>query len=83
MIDETLTNDAVSASTNPSVSVSDAVVEIKGPGCIFLECKSPSGDWISIGSVAGAFSISTADPALSYRFRAQEVLNNARVYFGP
>jgi len=82
-LNETITNDGVSSIFNPTTTISDVVVEGNGRGQIFLECQVPSGQWVSMSEKTGAFSISTPDPDISYRFRARNVQENVRVYIGP
>lgn len=82
-LNETITGNAVSSTFTPAGPVSDVVVEDNGRGQIFLECQVPSGGWEGVSSKIGAYSVNTPDPAILYRFRALDVLDNVRVYMGP
>ena len=82
-INETITDNGVSSTFNPTGAVTDAVVEGNGKGHVFLECQVPGGEWVTIGDQVGAFSINTPDTAIGYRFRASNVEESVRVYLGP
>ena len=82
MINEIIT-DSPSATTTPTKDISDIIVEITGPGTVYLEVKNPSGNWVIVTSMTGAFSITTPDDTLEYRFRPVGVDNQAAVYMGP
>jgi hypothetical protein len=85
MINETITGDAVSSSTNPTVSVSDVIVTGDVyPGHVSLESQIPSKtDWVVVGTVSGARSVVTSDVNVAYRFRAHNVGGSVDVYLGP
>ena len=83
MINETIQGDNTSASTVPTTATSDCVVELTGPGCVFLQCRVPGGEWINVNKASGASAVVTPDAAVEYRFKAQNVEIPARVYFGP
>ena len=82
-IQETISGNTPSAETAPANGVSDAVVEIDGPGVVYLEVKAPNTGWKSIGLLSGSVSVITPDTSLVYRFRPEEVEKQANVYFGP
>ena len=84
MINEVITGDATSAATNPTAAVSDVITDDwSAQGQLLLECQAPSGEWKTISNVRGVVSVSTPDPNIQYRFRAINVPDNVRVYFGP
>jgi hypothetical protein len=83
MIDENIAGNTPSAITNPTDTVSDAVVSGDFIGSVILEAKAPNGDWKPVYSGSGAYSVSTPDPAIEYRFRPVNVTGSAHVYLGP
>ena len=83
MINEEIQGDATSATSMPTSANSDCKVELTGPGCVFLQSRVPSGEWTNINKMSGACIVSTPDANIEYRFKAQNVENPARVYFGP
>ena len=83
MIDEVITADNTSASTNPTSNVSDIIVSIDGAGTVLLECRKPSGKWEQVSNRSGAYSIYTPDINLEYRFRGLGLKGSAAVYMAP
>ena len=79
-IDQTLQNDEISSVSTPSAQVSDIVVENPSHGSIVLQVKTPNGGWVNLTDREGAYSVSTPDTALEYRFVAKNVDKPARVY---
>jgi len=71
-----------SPTTNPAAPVSDAIVNMLGPGGVRLETKTPSGEWVAVTNQTGAFAVSTPDSGLEYRFVLQGE-GPADVYLGP
>jgi len=82
-IQETISGTTPSAETAPANGVSDVVVELRGPGKVYLEAKAPNSEWRPIGVISGAVSVATPDTAILYRFRPEGVEDQANVYFGP
>jgi hypothetical protein len=82
-LNETITGNAVSSTYTPTSVITDVVVESNGRGSIYLECQVPSGQWIGVSSFIGAYKLNTPDSAILYRFRADDVQDNVRVYMGP
>ena len=82
-VNEVLSGDDTSASFTPTDNVSDVIVDGNGGGKIYLEALQPSGSWVLVTDQTGVFSISTADPAILYRFRSVGLATDVRVYIGP
>lgn len=82
-------NESVSASTPsaeafPAGATSDVIVGPVVPenGRIFLQAKAPGGEWADVCTNTGAYSVSTPDAAIAYRFRPSNVTTPVHVYFG-
>jgi len=81
MINETLTGSDTSATTVPTESVSE--FSIVGTGRVILEMLPPSGStWITLSNSMRKGSLSTPDPAVTYRFRSVNATSVTCV-FGP
>ena len=76
--------DDISPSFTPTENVSDVVIEGNGGGMIALQCLVPSSsNWVTVSTQTGAFSISTADVAILYRFKGSGLQSAVRCYIGP
>ena len=93
MIDDTVTDGIFSSTgteysqeTVPSGNLSEIVIELvsdRMTGKIFLEKKTPNGDWIpAISPKSGTYVIYAPDTSITYRFRANQHTGQNRVYFG-
>ena len=85
-IDEVITGNSPSATTNATNGVSEIIIEgVEGTnGRVFFQCKSSSGEWQNITSKSGVSVIFTPDTTnIEYRFLANDLVDNARVFFGP
>ena len=82
-INEEITGNTSSSTTVSTNDISDIVIEGNNGGKVYLEVMAPSGDWIKITNQTGAFSISTPDTSLTYRFTPVNVVGNVRVFMGP
>ena len=83
-INEGITGSGVSTTVYPSSTVSDVIIEGTGSGKVLLQVLRPlSSTWITLNDQGGAFPLSTADPAVGYRFKAVNVVGTANVYLGP
>lgn len=80
-ISGTLSGAGTSATLTPANGVSDVVVD-KRAGTILLEAKAPNTDWTIVSTGSGAYSVSTPDSAISYRFRG-DANCDADYYMGP
>lgn len=83
MINETITGNASSATTNATAVTSEAAVTGAIRGVVLLECRAPNGNWRAINNETGAYAVVSPDVAVEYRFRCLNVDGDAHVYFGP
>ena len=83
MIDQNITGNTPSTTTNATKDVSDVIVDkTNGNGKVSLQIKSSNTQWITISEQSGSFSVITPDTNLSYRFLPENVTGTIRVYFG-
>jgi len=82
-INTTVTGTMISITGKATEPVSDVVIEGTGVGRIDFEVEGKGGKWIKLASGIAAFSVSTPDSSLNYRFKAVGVVGTATVYFGP
>jgi len=82
-IDQDLTGSNVSSSSVPVEIISDVVIEGTGIGRIEFQVEGKGGKWIKLADGISAFTVSTPDTSLNYRFKATGVVGTAHVYMGP
>ena len=81
MIDETISGSTPSSETNPTAANSDVIIEGGQPGGVFLQVKSPNGEWTNVTNRTGSYVVATPDANLSYRFKGINLEKSVRVYF--
>jgi len=81
-INTTITGNGVSTSTNPTEAASVVVIRGTGKGKVIFQISVDDVNWVDLNDEGGAFSVSTPDVGLYYRFKAVNVTGNASIYFG-